>query len=48
MKNVGTLLLGVWLVATGLKSVIRLNFDYDWLVLGILALVSGVLLILKR
>ena len=48
MKNVGMLLLAVWLIATGLKAVIHLSFEYDVLVLGILAMVSGILLILKR
>ncbi|MBI3899509.1 MAG: hypothetical protein HY308_14625 [Gammaproteobacteria bacterium] len=48
MKNLGTLLLGVWLVATGLRAVIHLNFTYDTVVLGALAIVTGVLIALKR
>ncbi len=48
MRNVGMLLLGIWLIASGLKAVIHLSFEYDWLLLGILAMVSGLLIVLKR
>ena len=48
MKNVGMLLLAVWLIATGIKAVIHLGFEYDSLVLGILAMASGIMLVLKR
>jgi hypothetical protein len=48
MKNLGTLLLAIWLIAWGLKNAIGLSFHYDYLVLGVLAIVAGVLLILKR
>jgi hypothetical protein len=47
MKNIGTLLLALWLIATGLKSVIGLHFHYDYLVLGILAIVAGALLAVR-
>ena len=40
--------LGAWLVLTGLNSVISLNFQYEKLVLGVLALVAGVLVILRK
>jgi hypothetical protein len=48
MKDVGLLLLGIWLVATGLKSVAHLSFQYDAIVLGVLAMVAGVLVLVKR
>lgn len=48
MRNLGTLLLAIWLIVWGLKSVIGLSFHYDYLVLGVLAIVAGVVLILKR
>jgi hypothetical protein len=48
MRNLGTLLLGTWLVASGLKSVVRLSFQYDHIVLGALAIAAGVLLVLRR
>ena len=40
--------LGTWLVLTGLNSVISLNFQYEKMVLGVLALVAGVLVILRK
>ena len=40
--------LGAWLVLTGLNSVISLNFQYEKMVLGILALVAGALVILRK
>jgi hypothetical protein len=48
MKNLGMLLLAIWLIATGLRSVINLSFQYDALIFGILAIVTGVVIILKR
>jgi uncharacterized membrane protein YphA (DoxX/SURF4 family) len=48
MKDVGLLLLGIWLIASGLKTVIGLNFRYDSLVLAILAIVAGILVVLRR
>lgn len=48
MRNLGTLLLGIWLVATGLRSAVSLSFAYDTLVLGVLAIAAGVLLIVRR
>ena len=48
MKNLGMLLLAIWLIAMGLKGVIGLAFQYDALVFGILAIAAGVLIILKR
>ncbi len=48
MKNIGLLLLGVWLIAAGLKSVIQLSFVHDNLILGLLAIVAGVFVVLRR
>ena len=48
MKNIGLLLLGIWLIAMGLKSVVHLSFAYDTVIYGALAIAAGVLLILKR
>jgi hypothetical protein len=48
MKNLGMLLLSIWLIASGLKAVINLGFQYDYMVLGVLGIVAGVLLLLKR
>jgi len=48
MKNLGLIVLAVWLIVTGLKNVIGLSFHYDYLVLGVLAILAGVLLVLRR
>ena len=48
MKNIGLLLLGIWLIATGLRSVVHLSFAYDTLVFGVLAIAAGVLILLRR
>jgi hypothetical protein len=39
--------LGAWFVLHGLSSLIRLNFQYESTVMGVLALVTGVLVILR-
>lgn len=48
MKNLGTILLAIWLILTGLRGVISLSFHYDHLVLGGLAIAAGVLLVFRR
>jgi hypothetical protein len=48
MRNLGTLLLAAWLILWGLKSAAGLNFNYDLLVLGVLAIVAGVFLAIRR
>lgn len=45
MKNLGFVLLGTWLIATGQKSAVRLSFARDTLVYGIAA---GALIVLRR
>jgi hypothetical protein len=48
MNNIGMLLLAVYLIVVGLKSVLGLTFAYDHMVVGIVAIVTGVLLLLKK
>lgn len=48
MKNIGLTLLGIWLIAVGLKSLVHLSFAYDTVVFGVLAAVAGILIILRR
>lgn len=48
MKSVGISLLGVWLVAQGLISLIGLSFHGMHLIMGVLALVAGVLIVIRR
>lgn len=40
--------LGVWLLLSGLNAVINLNFKYESMVMGVLALVAGLLVILRK
>lgn len=43
-----TYFLGAWLILTGLNSVIKLNFQYETMVMGVLALIAGTLVILRK
>jgi hypothetical protein len=45
-KSMGMLLLGIWLILTGLIPVLKLNFDGFPVIMEILAIVAGVLLLL--
>ena len=38
---------GGWFVLHGLNSVIRLNFQYENTIMGVLALIAGVLVIIR-
>ncbi len=46
--KIGNLLLGIWLIMQGLISILDLGFRYDHLVMGLLALVAGVLVLLRK
>lgn len=48
MKNIGMIVLAVWLIATGLRGVINLQFHNDALVFGIIAIIAGVLILMRR
>ena len=45
-KSMGMLLLGIWLILTGLIPVLKLNFDGFPMIMQVLAIVSGVLILL--
>jgi uncharacterized membrane protein HdeD (DUF308 family) len=47
-KNLGILLLGIWLIVYGLIQVLALSFSGLYLLMGIFAIVIGILLILQR
>jgi hypothetical protein len=47
-KNLGMILLGIWLIMTGLIPLLHLNFEGLSLVMAILAVVSGALIMLGR
>jgi hypothetical protein len=46
--NLGFTLLAVWLILTGLVSLINFNFTYLPQILAVLALAAGVLILLRR
>ena len=46
--KVWPLVLGAWLILSGLDSVIKLSFQYESLVMGVLALVAGVLVLIQK
>lgn len=48
MQNFGMLLLAIYLIVMGLKSVFGFTFPLDHMILGVLAVVTGVLLLLKK
>ena len=47
-KNLGMVLLGIWLIMTGLIPLLHFNFQGLPLIMAILAIVSGVLILLGR
>ncbi len=40
--------LGAWLALTGLDKIASLSFKYESLVMGVLALVAGVLVLMRK
>jgi hypothetical protein len=46
-RNLGMLLLGIWLIVTGLTS-LGLNFPGLGFLLGILAIIAGILILIGR
>ncbi len=47
-KNLGLLLLGIWLIATGALAFVRVSFADMGAILSALAIAAGVLLLLGR
>jgi hypothetical protein len=47
-KNLGLLLLGIWLLLTGLSPLLHLSFAGFGTLMAVLAVVAGLLLILER
>lgn len=47
-KNVGMILLGIWLIMTGLIPLLHLSFEGLPLIMSILAIAAGVLVLLGR
>jgi len=47
-NNLGMILLAIWLIATGAIALLGLSFTNIHIVMGLLALVAGILLLLGR
>lgn len=47
-KNLGMILLAIWLIVHGLMTLLSLSFQGSNYVMSILALVAGILLLLGR
>jgi hypothetical protein len=47
-RKYGTILLCVWLIASGVMPLIRLSFPHDGQVLSVLAIAAGVLILIDR
>ena len=47
-KNLGMLLLGIWLILTGIIPLVRLSFSGLGTVMAVLAIAAGVLILLGR
>ena len=47
-KNLGMLLLSIWLIVTGLITLLGLTFSGLPLLMGILAIATGVLILMGR
>jgi hypothetical protein len=47
-RNLGMLLLGIWLIATGALPLLHISFPYIALIMQILAIAAGVLILLGR
>jgi hypothetical protein len=47
-RNLGMLLLAIWLILTGLMPLLNLSFSGVGTIMGILAIAAGVLLLIGR
>ncbi len=47
-KNLGMLLLAVWLILTGLIAVLNFSFEGLPLIMALLAIAAGVVILLQR
>ena len=47
-RKLGPLLLGIWLIATGLMPLVHLSIPYSGPILALLAIAAGILILLDR
>jgi len=46
--NLGIILLSIWLILTGLLPLLNVNVPYSGIVMALLAVITGVLLLIRR
>jgi len=47
-RDLGTLLLAIWLIATGLITILNLSFTGMNIVMAVIAIAAGVLILIRR
>lgn len=47
LKNLGMIVLGLWLIATGLLPLLKINIPASGTILAVLAVVAGILILLN-
>jgi hypothetical protein len=47
-KNIGMLLLAIWLILTGAFTLFNVAFDHEATVMAVLAIVAGVFIVIGR
>lgn len=47
-KNLGMVLLGIWLIATGLVQILDLSIPYGNIILAGLAIAAGIIILARR
>jgi hypothetical protein len=48
IRNWGFILLAIWLILWGAIQILSLSFSGLWIVMGVLAIVSGILILLGK
>jgi len=48
IKDLGMLLLSIWLILTGLIAILHLSFTGEDIVMAVIAIAAGILLLLRR
>jgi hypothetical protein len=48
IRDLGLLLLSIWLILTGLITILHLSFTGEDILMAVLAIAAGILLLLRR
>lgn len=47
-RNAGMMLLGIWLILTGILTLLKFSFPYVGMLLAVIALLAGILILIGR